>query len=40
MRAIECPCGRRFQAADDEELFLAAARPAVAGADHPLRRTP
>jgi predicted small metal-binding protein len=21
MRAIDCPCGHRFQAADDEELF-------------------
>jgi hypothetical protein len=21
MRAIECPCGRHFEAADDEELF-------------------
>jgi predicted small metal-binding protein len=21
MRAIECPCGHRFEAGDDEELF-------------------
>ena len=26
MRAIDCPCGHRLEAADDEELFVLARR--------------
>jgi predicted small metal-binding protein len=33
MRAIDCPCGHRFEAADDEELFRLC-REHV-DADHP-----
>jgi predicted small metal-binding protein len=38
MRAIDCPCGHRFEAADDEELFRLC-REHV-DADHPeMQRT-
>jgi hypothetical protein len=38
MRAIDCPCGHRLEAADDEELFRVV-RQHVDG-DHPeLERT-
>jgi predicted small metal-binding protein len=38
MRAIDCPCGHHFEAADDEELFRAC-REHVAS-DHPeMERT-
>jgi predicted small metal-binding protein len=38
MRVIDCPCGHRFEGADDEELFRLA-REHV-GREHPeMRRT-
>ncbi len=38
MRAIECPCGHRLEAADDEELFRLAR--AHVDKDHPeMQRT-
>ena len=38
MRAIDCPCGHNFEAADDDELFGLC--PELVDADHPeMQRT-
>ncbi|MEN3280225.1 MAG: hypothetical protein V7607_1365 [Solirubrobacteraceae bacterium] len=36
MRAVDCPCGHRFQATDDDELFRLC-RERVAADSHDAR---